>query len=136
MMKDKKTIKQIYNLDLDDSEEKSGLIKWYNHLLGKTPDDLDEVDVSKMIRQKILPKLAIDKAIDILKDNPQIGEMYEGDVLNTLYFLAKDEQLSQEQLEKLKNTVIGFEMKISDFEWMDVEEKNTFLKNMQAIKAL
>ena len=44
-MKNKETLKQIYHLQYDSFAFKSGLINWYNSLLDKTPDELDENDV-------------------------------------------------------------------------------------------
>ncbi len=89
-----------------------------------------------MIRQNILIKLAVDKAIEILKNNPQAGEMYEGDVLNTLSVLTKNNGLSQEQLIKLKSSMDVFECKIESFEWLDVDNKNHFINTIHSIKAI
>ncbi|QPN37407.1 hypothetical protein I5080_19245 [Salmonella enterica] len=55
-MNNKQTIKNTYNLSYGDLKVNSGLIKWYNRLLDKTADELDEIDVSKMIRQDIFSR--------------------------------------------------------------------------------
>ena len=46
-LKNKETLKQIYHLQYDSFAFKSGLINWYNSLLDKTPDELDENDIAK-----------------------------------------------------------------------------------------
>ncbi|QPN38546.1 hypothetical protein I5080_19240 [Salmonella enterica] len=46
--------------------------------------------------------MAIDSAINILKDNPYAGEMYDGDVLNSLNSLVKNERVNIDQLKKIK----------------------------------
>ncbi|HFZ7336388.1 TPA: contact-dependent growth inhibition system immunity protein [Salmonella enterica subsp. salamae serovar 21:z10:z6] len=111
----------------------SGLIKWYNRLLDKTADELDEIDISKMIRQDILVDLAIDSAINILKDNPYAGEMYDGDVLNSLNSLVKNERVNIDQLKKLKNIVGEFKGRVSEFEWGDISKRELFIKNIEDI---
>lgn len=100
-IKNKPSIKQIYNVDYDTSALQSGLIKWYNRLLDKTVDELDEVDVSKMIRQNILPELAIARAITILDNNPFTGEMHDGDILNALCVLIENGQLNSTQIKMI-----------------------------------
>lgn len=132
-MSNKQTIKNTYNLSYGDLKVNSGLIKWYNRLLDKTADELDEIDVSKMIRQDILVDLAIDGAINILKDNPYAGEMYDGDVLNSLNSLVKNERVNIDQLKKLKNIVGEFKGRVSEFEWGDISKKELFIKNIEDI---
>jgi len=80
----KETIKEKFNLDYENNEIKSGLIKWYNNLLNKSPCELNAVDVSKMIRQDILKDFALDILIDLIITNPFDGEMYDGDLLNLI----------------------------------------------------
>lgn len=135
-MSNKQTIKNTYNLSYGDLKVNSGLIKWYNRLLDKTADELDEIDVSKMIRQDILVDLAIDSAINILKDNPYAGEMYDGDVLNSLNSLVKNERVNIDQLKKLKklkNIVGEFKGRVSEFEWGDISKRELFIKNIEDI---
>ena len=132
-MVENRTIKQIYNLEYDDSEFNSGLIKWYNRLLDKTIIELDEIDVSKMIRQKILKDLAIGRAIEIFEENPVVGEMYEGDVLELLNLLIENGEVTTEQLLKIVTIVNCLKNKPLDYEWGDNEAKNLFMKNLDKI---
>ncbi|ECE6401407.1 hypothetical protein FNJ07_23350 [Salmonella enterica subsp. salamae] len=129
-MNNKQTIKNTYNLSYGDLKVNSGLIKWYNRLLDKTAVELDEIDISKMIRQDILVDLAIDSAINILKDNPYAGEMYDGDVLNSLNSLVKNERVN---IDQLKNIVGEFKGRVSEFEWGDISKRELFIKNIEDI---
>jgi len=129
-MENKRTIKQMYNLDYDNSGVNSGLIKWYNQLLDKSVDELTEVDISKMIRQEILKELAIDKAIEVFQENPIAGEMYDGDILDMLNSLAKKQQLSLSQLEKIKKITNDLREQSLEHEWGDEEEKKVFIENL------
>lgn len=135
-MRQKQTIKEIYNLNYEVSSVNSGLMKWYNRVLDKRLGELDEIDVSKMIRQDNLIELAIDSAIDILKDNPFAGEMYDGDLLNTLYSLVGNNKINTEQLKKLKKTVNEFKEHVSEFEWGDVSKEEQFIRNIENITAV
>lgn len=127
------TIKNVYSLDYSGLRVNSGLINWYNRLLGKTVDELDEIDVSKMIRQGILVDLAIDSALNILKNNPYAGEMYDGDILNSLSTLVKNQRINVNQLKKLKHIVCMFSWQVSEFEWGELSKRELFIKNIEYI---
>lgn len=83
-MNNKQTIKQIFNLELDSSENKSGLVLWYNKLLAKTVDELTEMDIARMIRQGIAVKFAIGRAIQFLEEKEVLDELYEGELLEAI----------------------------------------------------
>ncbi len=48
------SLRNAYRLDYDRSGFTSGLINWYNVLVDKTTNELNVIDVTKMLRQDIL----------------------------------------------------------------------------------
>lgn len=81
-MEDKRKIKEIYNcMSIASNEELYPLQKWYNQLIEKTIDEITVADVLRMIRQKKFTDLAMSKAINFLREDVFVGELYEGDLL-------------------------------------------------------
>ncbi|WP_137470243.1 contact-dependent growth inhibition system immunity protein, partial [Escherichia coli] len=107
-MKNKETLKQIYHLQYDSFAFNSGLINWYNSLLDKTPDELDENDIAKMLRQNILPALAVQKAIEMIEINLMVGYLYNGELLLVLSTLIGSDYFSPLHFLQLKNTLSKF----------------------------
>lgn len=78
-------IKDIYNcVAIISDEELSPLEKWYNQLIEKTVSEITVADVLRMIRQKELVKLAMQRAIELLWEDVFIGEMYDGELLEKI----------------------------------------------------
>ncbi|SLK17503.1 MULTISPECIES: contact-dependent growth inhibition system immunity protein [unclassified Paenibacillus] len=75
-----KPIKEIYELyqNIQTEESEYPLDQWYNRLIDKTIDEIELEDVSRMLAQNIFMDLGIKKAVEILKDDPIAGEMYDG----------------------------------------------------------
>jgi len=132
----KNTIKKIYKLKYEKSDFNSGLVRWYNHLLDKSIEELNETDVSKMIRQDILKCVAIDRAIELFDKNPIIGEMYSGDILYMLIKLIREKEVSGLQLNKIMNTIIRAKENLNEFEWDDNEAKDKFIQNINIINKI
>ncbi|HBB7806681.1 hypothetical protein GVH93_13570 [Escherichia coli] len=132
-MKNKETLKQIYHLQYDSFAFKSGLINWYNSLLDKTPDELDENDIAKMLRQDILPALAIQKAIEMIEINLMVGYLYDGELLLALSNLIGSDYFSPLQLLQLKNIINIFDVNMLNDSVMSDEEKKLFLATMKFI---
>ena len=81
-MQDKRKIKEIYNcISISSNEELYPLQKWYNQLIEKTIAEITVEDVLRMIRQKEFTNLAVSKAINFLKEDVFVGELYEGELL-------------------------------------------------------
>lgn len=128
-MVDKRKIKDIYrcsyHLPLD--EQLYPLQKWYGKLIDKTYDELDILDVTRMIKQKEFIELAVHKAVDLLKDNPFCGELYEGEILEKMLeldmlYLSNYRQELKEILDKaLKDN--------ERYEWL-IEEERIEYKNL------
>ncbi|WP_137646597.1 contact-dependent growth inhibition system immunity protein [Escherichia albertii] len=132
-MKNKETLKQIYHLQHDSFAFKSGLINWYNSLLDKTPDELDENDIAKMLRQNILPTLAVQKAIEMIEINLMVGYLYDGELLLVLSNLIGSNYFPSLQLLKLKNIINNFDDNMLNVAAMSDEEKKLFIATMNFI---
>ena len=73
-----KTLREIYEYDLiPDDGLNFPIEEWFNAVMEKTEDKLTVADVSRMLRQKIFSVVAINRAIEMLKDDIFTGEMYE-----------------------------------------------------------
>ncbi|HFI1117227.1 contact-dependent growth inhibition system immunity protein, partial [Escherichia coli] len=132
-MKNKETLKQIYHLQYDSFAFKSGLINWYNSLLDKTPDELDENDIAKMLRQNILPALAVQKAIEMIEINLMVGYLYNGELLLVLSNLIGSDYFSPLHLLQLKNIISKFYGNMLNASTMSDEEKKLFIATMKFI---
>ncbi|HDW8577380.1 TPA: hypothetical protein RM991_000315 [Escherichia coli] len=132
-MKNKESLKQIYHLQYDSSAFRSGLINWYDSLLDKSPDELDENDIAKMLRQDILPALAVQKAIEMIEINLMVGYLYDGELLLALSNLIGSDSFSPLQLLQLKNIINNFDVNMLNDSVMSEEEKKLFLATMKFI---
>ncbi|AMA71740.1 MULTISPECIES: contact-dependent growth inhibition system immunity protein [Aneurinibacillus] len=79
-----KTIKDIYNISQGELKAKYALDIWYNTLIEKTVTEIDITDICRMLRQEIFIELAIERALEYLKQNPLIGDVYDGQLLELL----------------------------------------------------
>ena len=81
-----RTLKEIYEYDLiEDDGIDYTVDEWFNTIMEKTKDQLSLADVSRMLRQKICSRVAIKRAIEMLSDDPFVGEMFEGQLMFNLY---------------------------------------------------
>lgn len=85
MLNKEKKIKEIYDCKYIISDE--GLYplqKWYNELIDKSINEFNIADVLRMLRQKVFTKLAMLKAIEFLRKNIFVGELYDGELLQKI----------------------------------------------------
>lgn len=81
-----KKLKEIYEYDLIEDFDSALMVdEWFNTIMEKTKDQLTVSDVSRMLRQKICSKVAIKRAIEMLEEDPFVGEMFEGQLMYNLY---------------------------------------------------
>lgn len=125
-----KTVKEIYDLDYDKNETKSGLINWYNNLLNKIPAEINATDVSKMIRQNILRDFALEGLVHLLVENPFDGEMYDGDLLNLLNSFDKQEIKRTKEYSSLISRFERMEEEINTFDWITEKDRELFESNL------
>jgi hypothetical protein len=120
-----KPIKEIYSLQQNTQTEESEypLDQWYNRLIDKTIDEIELEDVSRMLAQNVFMDLGIKKALEILKDDPLAGEMYDGHLLKILYSI----ELNQfEDLSQLASLLQDINRNLSNIEWADEEDQEEY----------
>lgn len=89
-MEEKKTLKELYQLEYCVSEgELYPLQEWYNELIDKTVAELTLFDALRMLRQKVLPELAMLKTIQFLLQDVFAGDAYDGQALENLLQVDK-----------------------------------------------
>lgn len=124
-----KKLKDIYSCELGQYsglDKKYNLEIWYNKLLEKTYSELTIADVMRMIRQEIFIEIALKKAVDLLKDNPLAGEMYEGELLEKL-LNEKIEIIKKIYKDDIKMILKQGREIAEKYEWITTDEKNEFL---------
>ncbi|MCL2858707.1 MAG: contact-dependent growth inhibition system immunity protein, partial [Streptococcaceae bacterium] len=82
-------LKEKYGLTPDTGKSTSSLIEWYNSVINKSEDELNEGDIARIIRQTgifhgEIQEFATNRAIEMISNDPQSGEMYEGELLRSL----------------------------------------------------
>ncbi|MFC9710613.1 contact-dependent growth inhibition system immunity protein [Paenibacillus sp. NPDC056933] len=120
-----KPIKEIYalNQNIQTEESEYPLDQWYDRLIDKRIDEIDLEDVSRMLAQNVFMGLGIKKALEILKDDPLAGEMYDGHLLKILYSI----ELNQfEDLSQLASLLQDINRNLSYIEWADEEDQEEY----------
>ena len=121
-----KTLREIYEYDLiEDDGIDYTVDEWFNTIMEKTKDQLDVTDVSRMLRQRICSRVAIKRAIEMLNDDPFIGEMFEGQLMCNLY-MGKEKYLKlfyHQMMPVLEKAALM----AKSHEWRSDEEKNEYM---------
>ena len=129
----KQKLKEIYEYDyIPNDSEIYPLQEWFNTILEKTEDELTIADVCRMLRQRMCSKCAMKRAVDLLREDPFAGEIYEGQLMSTLYG-SKEKYLClfyADILPILENAEI---LSLSH-KWANEEEKPEYLKIAEAFK--
>ena len=129
----KMKLKEIYEYDyIPDEEDTYPLQEWFNAILEKTEDELTIADVCRMLRQRMCSKCAMKRAVDLLREDPFAGEIYEGQLMSTLYG-SKEKYLClfyADILPILENA----EVLSLSHKWANEEEKSEYLKIAEAFK--
>lgn len=133
MIDNERKIKDIYNCNyIKTDKEIYPLQKWYNQLIDKKYYEIDLKDVLKMIRQNEFIDLAVLKAICYLKENPFIGELYEGELIECL--LKVDRSKIKPYIAELNNILsVALELN-KNYEWLIEEERLEFEETINLIK--
>lgn len=79
-----KTIGEIKKIDTHDISGESALDRWFQQLIQKRVSELTILDISRMLRQNIFLDIAIPMARQWLNNDPNAGEMYEGQLAELL----------------------------------------------------
>jgi len=125
-----KLIKEIYSIDQNIQTDKSDspLDHWYDRLINKKVSELDLEDVSRMLGQHVLIDLGIEKAIEILSEDPLAGEMYDGHLLKLLYCIETNNFRDLSQLKRLLQTI---KSDLSQFERADEEDQEEYAELLE-----
>lgn len=131
-MEDERKIKDIYNCQYIVSDEMLyPLQEWYNQLIDKRIDEITVADVLRMIRQKELIDLTISKAIDFLKENVFMGELYDGQILEQISEL--DISLLIPYYDDMKYILEAALEKATIHEWSYDGEKDEFIEIVRSL---
>jgi hypothetical protein len=118
-------ISKRLNVKSEEIDIKCELDKWFIALLNKTIGEINVNDIYRMLRQDILIEVAVNKSVEILKENPLEGEMYDGQLLELLY--SVDVNKYKEDIDEVKGILIKIKSNISSFEWMCDEDSKEYL---------
>ena len=124
-MQEKWILKEIYNcISISSNEELYPLQKWYNQLIEKTIAEITVEDVLRMIRQKEFTNLAVSKAINFLKEDVFVGELYEGELLEKVSEMDSSFLISY--ADDLKNIIKNALVKSETRDWIYAGEEEEF----------
>ncbi len=126
------TLKKVYNLEYDPSE--FSLPKWYNELIDKTYLEINILDNCRMLTQEILVNVAIDKAIDLLYENPFEGYFGDGQLLELLLKQDIEELKLSGKYNLIKEIILKAECEFFDYEWLVLDDQQKFLSVINEFK--
>lgn len=128
---DGKTLRDIYEYDLiPDVDTQNILDEWFNSIMNKDVDQLTVADICRMLRQRICSVVAIDKAIKFLDKDPFIGELYEGQLMLTLYN-AKEKYLCK-RYDDIEPLLEKSALMSRSHVWESEYEKFDYLQTLEA----
>lgn len=125
-----KTLREIYEYDLvPDDGLNFPVEEWFNAVMEKTEDKLTVSDVSRMLRQKIFSVIAINRAIEMLKEDLFAGEMYEGQLMANLCN-AKEKYLCK-RYDDIRPILKDAELKALGHQWSSEKDKQDYLRTVE-----
>lgn len=128
----KMKIKDIYEFDYIPESDLYPLEEWFNAILEKTEDELTIGDVCRLLRQRMCSKCAMHRAVEILREDPFAGEIYDGQLMSTLYG-AKEKYLCL-FYDELMPIIEDAELQALRRNWSSEDEKSEYLKIAMAFK--
>ena len=109
-------LKQLLQLKLISEKE--------YQLIEKTIAEITVEDVLRMIRQKEFTNLAVSKAINFLKEDVFVGELYEGELLEKVSEMDSSFLISY--ADDLKNIIKNALVKSETRDWIYAGEEEEF----------
>ncbi|MBR4084494.1 MAG: hypothetical protein IKK33_09475 [Lachnospiraceae bacterium] len=128
---EKKTIKQQFHLEYDTSEELFPLQEWYNELLDKEVGELTVFDVLRMLRQNVLPEVALLSAVKWVLEDIYVGDAYDGQLLEAL--TRVEDRLLKPYVKVLQELLQEAEVLIEDHDWSYEGEQEEFGEVMKQL---
>ena len=126
------TIRERHALEPDAGSPASGLVVWYNRMIEKPVDSLNAADAMRMIRQNILPDIALGAAIRIFARNPFAGELWDGQLLETLASISPEAFRDGDRV-MLLAVLRRVEGREAGYEWMDEADHDAFVAHLRML---
>lgn len=128
-----KTISELYNVkEIKLNKNSTSLEIWFNSVIYKNIKQITLSDILRMIRQQLFLEIALEKAIELLKDNPFVGEYYSGELFEHL--LKINPRLLKKFDREIKKIIINIKANINEIN--NEEEKNEIEQASQKIADL
>lgn len=128
-----KTISELYNVkEIKLNKNSTSLESWFNSVIYKNITQITLSDVLRMIRQQLFLEIALEKAIELLKNNPFVGEYYSGELFEHL--LKINPRLLKKFDREIKKIIINIKANINEIN--NEEEKNEIEQASQKIADL
>lgn len=106
------------------------LTEWYNVVRNKSISELNDSDISKFLRQSLFLKYIVPEALNRLREDPTIGELYCGEMLTALYKVEdvfwKDNIALLKEAQNLLNELSEDSQVTINFEWLYEGEEREF----------
>ncbi len=129
---EKDKIKEIYDLKYDPSEYSLSI--WYNALIDKSIAELNSLDIYRMLTQRLLVDLAIDKAIEHLSVNPFVGYFWDGQFLELILKEGSVDLKKSINYSLLNSIIAKAEEEYMNYDWLDIKNKEKFLTILNEFK--
>ena len=119
-----KTINELYKVkEIELNKDSTSLEIWFNKVIYKNIEQITVSDVLRMIRQQLFLEIALEKAIEFLKNDPLIGEYYAGELISHLLkinpmLLKKYDK----DIKKITTKINGNTSKIDDAEKTEIAQ--------------
>lgn len=130
---DERKIKDIYeDSELDNAEY--SLVKWHNEVINRTVGELTHADVARMLRQGMYIDVAMDKAIEMLKEDPYAGELYTGELLASL--LEVNKEILKIRRQELDMIISEAKRDLNSVPWGYPEEKDEYVDLLKQLESV
>lgn len=125
-----KEIEEKLNLNYSNLREYSEyfLPLWYDKIREKKVGNLSNGDVARLIRQNMYIEYIVPEALERLKDNPFLGELYDGEILKTLYNLDFNFWEKNKKSKNKMSNILYLLLNTKRYKniWMNDEDKDEF----------
>lgn len=115
----------------------SALSIWYDMLRHKRIQELSDEDMTRLIRQNLYIPYIMPEVLARLKNNPTMGELYSGEMMEALSKLDNGFWSTQldavNKLLFLTENIINNKTEI-DYEWLYSEEECEFLNRVEKLR--
>lgn len=137
-MEEYKVTEEIYKikkLKLSELKQESPLDRWFYIMIQKKVENLSLEDISKMLRQNVFLDIAIPMAWIQLFSDPFCGEMYDGQLLETLIQTLKKKCKVDDykNYQKFKKIVLE---QIDKYEWSSLDDKLDYVNSLNKLELI